>query len=146
MVRVEHDVVIDRPVSEVFAYLTDPDSLPEWQAGVLEARTQSQGPMGVGTRIIDVRKFLGRRIESTVEVTGYEPDRRFDLQVVSGPIQFRVSHILEPVNGTTRLTITAEGEPGGFFKVAEPLVARQAKRQFENDYSTLKDLLETRGV
>jgi hypothetical protein len=42
----------------------------------------------------------------------------------------------------TVLTFVLEGEPGGFFKFAEPLVARQAERQFKGDLETLKDLLE----
>jgi hypothetical protein len=31
---------------------------------------------------------------------------------------------------------------GGFFKLAEPLVARVVRRQMETDMATLKDLLE----
>jgi hypothetical protein len=40
--------------------------------------------------------------------------------------------------------LVGEGEPGGFFKLAEPLVARQAERQFKGDFETLKELLEAR--
>jgi hypothetical protein len=36
-----------------------------------------------------------------------------------------------------------EGQPGGFFRVAEPLVVRTVEKQLENDFSTLKDLVET---
>jgi hypothetical protein len=36
-----------------------------------------------------------------------------------------------------------EGEPGGFFRLAEPLVVRTAEKQLENDFSTLKKLIET---
>jgi hypothetical protein len=35
-----------------------------------------------------------------------------------------------------------EADIGGFFKMAEPLVARAIKKQFETDVSTLKDILE----
>jgi hypothetical protein len=35
-----------------------------------------------------------------------------------------------------------EAEVGGFFKLAEPLVGRAARRQTETDMATLKDLLE----
>ena len=145
MVRLEHEVVVNRPVSEVFAYLTDAASLAEWQGGVVEARKESEGPVGVGTRFSEVRKFLGRRLESTVEVTEHEPDRTFSLRVVSGPVPFEVRHTLEPTNGGTRIKLVGQGEPGGFFKLAEPLVARQAKRTFEHDFATLRDILEARS-
>jgi hypothetical protein len=42
------------------------------------------------------------------------------------------------------LTMVVEGEPGGFFRLAEPLIQRAVKRQFRADLETLKDMLETR--
>jgi hypothetical protein len=37
-----------------------------------------------------------------------------------------------------------EGEPGGFFKLADPLIERALKRQIRADLETLKDLLKAR--
>ena len=146
MISFEFTVVVNRPVEEVFAYLTDPEKLSEWQTMVQEARQESPGPMTEGTKITDVRKFLGRRFETTVEVTAYEQNKRADFKAVSGPIPFSISHTLEPADGATSIKVAAEGEPGGFFKLAEPVVGAQAERQFRNDYSTLKDLLEARAT
>lgn len=140
MVRIEFSVDVNRPPSEVFAYITDADRLPEWQSGAVEA--QWQGEKARGARIREVRKFLGRRMETELEVTEYEPDRRFGLRVVSGPVPFSVTQVLEPRDGGTRLSFIGEGEPGGFFKLAEPIVARVAERQFKNDFETMKDILE----
>ncbi len=144
MVRLEFSFDIDRPPSEVFAYLTDPANLPEWQSSALEAHWE--GEQAAGARIKEVRKFLGRRMESELEVTAYEPDRRFALKVLSGPVPFSVDHMLVARNGGTRLTFVGEGEPGGFFKLAEPIVARTAERQFKSDFETLKDVLEGRAA
>ena len=144
MVKLEHSVTINRPVSEVFAYLTDVTNLPEWQGGTIDVRPETEGATSVGSRFTQVLKFLGRRLESTLEVTEYEPDRRFSLRTLSGPVPFTVRHTLEPSDGATRIDVVGEGEPGGFFRMAEPLVARQAKRMFEHDFATLKDLLEAR--
>jgi uncharacterized protein YndB with AHSA1/START domain len=145
MVRFAFKETINRPAEEVFAYLTDANKLPEWQSMVSESRQDSPGPVDVGTRVTNVRNFLGRRFESQAEVTAHEPPRRFDVQVVSGPVPFKISHTLEAGEGTTTINVEAEGEPGGFFKFAEPLVGRQAERQFKNDFATLKDLLEARA-
>ena len=145
MVKVEHSVTIDRSPSEVFDYIADPSKLPEWQSTALEASTESGGPLALGARAVEVRKFLGRRMESTMEVTAYEPGRELSFKVVSGPVPFRVTQMLSAADGGTRIDIVLEGDPGGFFKLAEPLVARAAKRQLEADFSTLKDLLEARG-
>jgi hypothetical protein len=84
-------------------------------------------------------------MESTLEVTAYEPGRKFDLHVLEGPIPFDVRHTLDATNGGTRINFTLEGEPGGFFKLAEPIVARTSKRQVQSDFETLKEILEARG-
>ncbi len=93
----------------------------------------------------EVRKFLGRRMESEVEVTAYEPDRRFALKVVSGPVPFTYEQTLEPSDGGTAVKVLLEGEPGGFFKLAEPLVERAVRRQVQADFEQLKDILEARS-
>lgn len=66
--------------------------------------------------------------------------------MLSGPVPFSVQHMLEPRDGGTRLTFVGEGEPGGFFKLAEAIVARTAERQFKSDFETLKDVLEVRAT
>jgi uncharacterized protein YndB with AHSA1/START domain len=141
MVRVEHAVTIARPPSEVFAYLTDMQNLPEWQATAIEGRLESER-MEQGARTAEVRKFWGQTMESTFEVTGYEPDRRFDFESVSGPVAFKVSHVLEPDDGGTRLEFAFEGDPGDQ-NVDEQQLERQVRRQVEDDFRTLKILLET---
>ena len=140
MIHFEFSVDVGRPPSEVFDYITDADRLPEWQSSAVEA--QWQGEKAQGARIREVRKFLGRRMESELEVTEYEPDRRFALKTLSGPVPFSVTQMLEPRDGGTKITFVGEGEPGRFFRVAEPIVARVAERQFKGDYETLKDILE----
>ena len=146
MARTEHTVVVERPPDEVFAFLTDLSSVPEWQSGAVEEREpEGEVSVGVGTKYVEVLKFLGRQFEATIEVTEYEPGRRFSIKTLSGPIPFRVQHTLEPSNGGgTKLHVTLEGEPGGLFKIAEPLVMRNAQRQVANDFATLKRLVESR--
>ena len=140
-VRVEHSVVIERPIEEVFAFAADPNNNPLWQSFSLE--TQSVSEVEVGTTFNNVIKFLGRRIETTLEVVESEPPLRQCVRVTSGPIPASGCFVFEPADGgSTRFTYTLEAEVGGFFKLAEPLVGRAARRQTETDMATLKDLLE----
>jgi uncharacterized protein YndB with AHSA1/START domain len=144
-VTAEHTVTIERPPSEVFDYLTNVDNLPDWQGGVVDVRKETEGPVRVGTRFVETRRFLGRRLESTLEVTEHAPPQRFSLRVVQGPVQFEVRHVLEAADGGTRLNAVLEGDPGGFFKIAAPLVAMQGRRQMESDFGAMKTLLESRA-
>jgi ligand-binding SRPBCC domain-containing protein len=143
MAAIEHALTVNRPVEEVFAYLTNVRNLPEWQKGVTEARPE--GEIGVGARFTEVRTFLGKRIESTMEVVEHEPARLFTIRVVKGPIPFEVRHTFRSEDAGTRIQIAGSGEPGGFFKLADGLVARQAQKAAEKDFARLKTLLEARG-
>jgi uncharacterized protein YndB with AHSA1/START domain len=142
--RAEHTVVVERPPDEVFRFLTDLSNVPEWQSGAVEVR----GPesLEVGTTYVEVLKFLGKRFEATLEVTEFEPGRRFSLRTRAGPMPFQVRHKLEPADGggSTRIHVEFEGEPGRLFRLAEPLVIRNAQRQLEGDFATLKELVESR--
>ena len=143
MIRVEASVEIDRPPDEVFAYATDPGHVQDWQSSALEASVDGQLQAGATGR--EVRKFLGRKMESTIRIEEYEPPRRFALQVTSGPVPFHVLQTVEPAGEGSRVHVVMEGEPGGFFKLAEPLVERAVRRELEGNFATLKDILESHG-
>jgi uncharacterized membrane protein len=144
MVRFETTVTIHRPVQEVFAFLRDPDALPQWQAGVVEVETEQEGPMQAGSKITEIRKFLGKQLRSTLQITALDENRTLNLKVLEGPIPFSVNQDFEDLGDSTKITVVGEGEPGGLFKLAEPIVGKAAERQLKADFETLKDLLEAR--
>lgn len=144
--RVEESVEIDRPPEEVFDYVADPQNLPEWSGLVQEVRMQTQGPLEEGARFTTVAKFLGRRFETPFEVSVHDPPRRHTDSSRGGPFPQEYIHIFEEAEGGgTRLTQVSEGEPGGFFRLAGPLLEAAGRRQFRADLQTLKDLLEAEG-
>ena len=146
-IREELSVVVDRPIEEVFAFATEPENEPLWQSTSLETEQTSGGPVGVGTTFRNTSKFLGRRIDSTYEVTENEPPRRQCVRATSGPIPGSGCYLFEPAEeGGTRFTQRLEAEIGGFFRLAEPLVGRAIRRQMDVDMATLKDLLEAGGT
>ena len=136
----EHTVRIDRPLADVFGYLTDVEKAPEWQSSALEV--SAEGEIGVGTRIREKRNLLGRRAESTFEVTEYEPGRKFSLRVLSGPLPFEVRHTLVPDGEGTRLDWVAEADTSRFPKLAVRMMAGTVERQFKADLERLKRVLE----
>jgi uncharacterized membrane protein len=146
MVKVENSIVINRPLEEVFAFVSNFENNPKWSTAFLEAQKTSEGPIGVGTTWRFVQRFLGQRIEGEVELTEYEPNRKFAGKSKSGPIPAEVRQTFEPVEGGTQISFVLEAEAGGFFKLAEPLVARMAKRQNESDFANLKDLMEAQAL
>ena len=141
--RFEFEVAVERPVSEVFAYVTDVANLPAWQRATTSASWEDGDGPRAGARIRQQTTFLGRTMNILLEVTGYEPDRRFDLRTLEGPISFTIRHAFRSTNGGTTIHFAGEGEPGGFFRLARSMVARQAERESRADFARLKEILET---
>jgi uncharacterized membrane protein len=146
MAKLEISTVINRPVEEVFAFVSNYENLPTWSSLSSEVKKTSEGPIGVGTTHRTVVKFLGRRLEGEAEVTEYEPNRIYASKSKSGPFPVKNRLTFERVAGGTRVSLMTEGEPGGFFKLAEPLLVSMLKRQFDGDFANLKDLMEAHAL
>jgi uncharacterized protein YndB with AHSA1/START domain len=142
VIEVEHTLEIARPLDEVFAYLTDVARIPEWQASAEEASLE--GELAEGAKIREVRSMLGRRAASTLEITEYEPPKRFSLRTVEGPIAYAVEHALEAVDGGTRVRFTGRGETKRVPRLMLGTVRRTIERQFVKDLETFKRRLESR--
>ena len=146
MATLDFSIEINRPLEEVFAFVSNPENMPRWSSTGSEVKITSAGPIGVGTTYRSVVTILGRRIEVEVEITEYEPNRSFAQKSKSGPFPVESRTTFERVDGGTRVNSTSVAEPGGFFKLAEPLLVRMVKRQFEADFANLKDLMESHAV
>jgi uncharacterized protein YndB with AHSA1/START domain len=140
MVKFEISTHINRPVTEVFKYLSDPSKLPEWNS-VVEEATPSETPVKAGTKIQTRARFLGRKIESPSVVSEYELNKRYTTKSEK-PFALSITNTFESEGGGTRVVAIFDGEPGGFFKIGEPIVARIAKKQFQAQLETAKELLE----
>ena len=103
------DTHIERPPSDVFAYVTDPDKLARWQTNTVSAVQEGDGPLTVGTRLREVHRAPGgKQLESLVEVTELEPDRTFALRVIEGtPVHLQIA--LEPTDPGTHMRLRAYG-------------------------------------
>ncbi|MGA7172332.1 MAG: SRPBCC family protein [Candidatus Dormiibacterota bacterium] len=134
--------VIDRPPDEVFAYLVNVERYPDWNGNISSAKKTSEGPVGTGSTLEFVGKMLGRGFESSVVVTEYAANQRFATKTTSGPFYIEIDYKLEPADGKTALTYAVRGESKGFFKLAEPIIVRVTRKQFEADAESLKALVE----
>jgi uncharacterized protein YndB with AHSA1/START domain len=59
MARFKLSGVINRPVEQVFAFVSDLENDPPW-SGAAEMRRTSPGPVGIGTAFRQRDRFLGR--------------------------------------------------------------------------------------
>jgi hypothetical protein len=143
MARFQHSVVINRPLEQVFAFVSDLENDPPW-SGAAEMRRTSPGPVGIGTTFQQRDRLLGRRLELTLRVVGYEPNRKITLTTTSERLSFSGTRMVEPVGqDATRVTFVGGGRAGGVWKLAEPLLAAAGGRRLQTQLGRLKRLLES---
>lgn len=143
MIRVEQSIVINRPLAEVFAFAADPANDSRWNEPIIATRLLTAGPVGAGAVFQHTVCFLGRRFETTVEVTAYEPNARACVRTIGGPLRSTGCRLFEAAGeGATRLTITVSGEAVGLFRLAAALAAPAVERQLAHAVARLKALLE----
>jgi uncharacterized protein YndB with AHSA1/START domain len=142
LVNFENAVTIDRPVKDVFAFLADFENVPKWNYAIVETRQTSDGPVGVGTTFRQVRAVPSRS-EETFQVTEFERNRRLAIRGGFGPLEGTMTYQLEPEDGGTRLTNSAQLEGRGLAKLAAPLASRRIAEAVSENLTALKRLLES---
>ena len=146
MIKIELSEVINRPVEEVFAFVADMETRPQWMSSVEEAHWTSEGPWGVGSTFRTMWRFMGPRAEDECVFTEYEPNRKYSYKSHSGPgYSLEVRVIFDSVEGGTRYGIAFQADVGGLFKITEPILARMFRRVLKADVANLKDMLEAQG-
>ncbi len=142
MIRIETEVYIKRPPEEVFDYISNFENNPMWQNGMVSAEFTTEGPLRVGSTYVQEAKFLGRPVHSNFTVIAYEPGQMVKATSESGSFPITFTRMVEPKDGGTLVKAIVEGDAGGFYKLAEPLIARMVKRSIDGDYTNLKAILE----
>jgi carbon monoxide dehydrogenase subunit G len=142
MTTITQSVTVNRPVEEVWDFISDFGNATRWSQGVLEARQTSDGPLGVGSTLQTVVRAFGRRRTADYLVTEYEPRHTFAFEVTSGPMTSRARYSVEPVGAGTRLTASGEAEATGLYRLLAPILVRVLERHSEEDLANVKRILE----
>ena len=71
--HMENTITIERPIEEVFEYVSTPENDPRWVSVSIRNQRTSPGPMRVGMTTEEDVKIFGRTSRDTWEVTEYEP-------------------------------------------------------------------------
>ena len=84
--RASASIVIERPIREVFALVTDVAYLDQWMEEVEDPQVLSDGRVGLGSAFTANH---GRQAASvTYQVTVFDPPHRFAFKAVDGPLAF----------------------------------------------------------
>ena len=105
MQRIEGEIVICRPVANVFDFVADERNEPQYHPQMRRVEMISTGPIACGTRF---HSELGRNVEMVWEITAYERPQRL------GGVGCAVVRLFTAVPALdTQGTLTFDPVPGG---------------------------------
>jgi uncharacterized protein YndB with AHSA1/START domain len=139
--RFTNTIRIRRPREAVFAYLADLENLPRWNYAIQQTRKVTPGPVGVGSRYVQVRTVPARREES-LEVVELEPGRRLTVSGTLSTLAARLDYVLDAEGDTTVLTNTVELAMSGPLSLVAPVATRRIKAAVAENLDVLRQVLE----
>lgn len=149
MALIDGEIVIRRPVEEVFDFVADERNEPRYNAQMTSAELLTPEPIGPGSRFHAELRMRGRPIDLTVEFTEFERPRMLASISQSLPRgrsgrSMRTEGALnfESVPAGTRMRWSWQVETPGPMKLISPLVTVLGRRQERRIWSQLKRVLE----
>ena len=76
--------MIERPVEEVFDFVTDARNEPRYNPRILNVEKTTTGPISRGTRFVLVSKAMGRPLAVEYEIISYERPQRMTSHTIRG--------------------------------------------------------------
>lgn len=136
-----NNVFIDRPVSEVFVFVSNFENMPKWNYFVVAVTNESPPGLAVGTKYQQRRKSD----EQQYVVTEFEPDLRVAVRTLPPARDLQMSFTFEQCGRGTRLTdhwVLETGLP----RWLEGIGASRVSSAVRDNLAKLKELLETGRV
>jgi uncharacterized protein YndB with AHSA1/START domain len=101
--HVRNEIVVHRPIAEVFAVATTTRHWPAWHPATLRVEGAIDGPARLGDRIVEHVRIAGHEGSGTWVVTVCEPPSRLVLDSTDAGIgHVRISYTLVQERGGTR--------------------------------------------
>jgi uncharacterized membrane protein len=116
MAAAQRSIVINRPVDEVWAFVTDGTTAPKWRSGVLDVTKVSGSGVGE-TWKQGVKGPGGRRIDADYEITAWDPGRVMAFKAIAGPVRPTGEYRFAAEDGGTRLSFSLQAELSGIKKL-----------------------------
>jgi hypothetical protein len=81
-------IVVNRPIEEVFEFMTNQSNAKLWKPFVTESRQVTHGQIGVGTQFVEGIDVMNRHLAGIVEILEYQPYHWFVYKTREEPYPF----------------------------------------------------------
>jgi uncharacterized membrane protein len=133
---------INRPIEDVFAYVSDPLNFPAWNSAVQAVRQTHGRESEVGSTYSMARELPSGRVQNDLEIFAREHPTEFGMRTTSGPTPFSYRYRFSSENGETVIQLSGAFDLGGPAALLGPLAGRAVKRGVDDNLAALKRILE----
>jgi uncharacterized protein YndB with AHSA1/START domain len=137
VIAFETDVRIERPIDEVFAFVSDPLEFPRWNSAVHAVRKSPTG----STYVMERELPTGHAVNELEIVSRVRP-RESAVRTISGPTPFEYRYLFSTENGGTVVRLQATVELHGPAAFVPQLAKRAVRRGVDENLASLKAILE----
>lgn len=144
MIEFKNTIVINRPLPEVFQFVSEFENLPKWNYYVLEVNKLKDGEDGPGTKGTTYHQ-VRKGDDQQFRVAEYIPNEFVMIETLPPERALSMSFWFESTEGATQITDEWKVEPD----IPAPfawLAGRQIKSAVSENLRKLKELLETGEV
>jgi len=141
---VQGDIVINRPIDEVFDFVADERKEPKYNPQMTLAEMVTQGPIGVGSKFHCVMTGAGAT-DVAVEFTEFVRPCRLGSTSHISNMEINGTLLFEPQGQSTKLKWLWNIEPRGFLKLLGPMVRLMGERQELGIWTGLKKVMESQS-
>jgi carbon monoxide dehydrogenase subunit G len=139
---VHSSIVINRPIEEVFAVLTNVENTGKWFPGDVKEWWTSPPPHGVGSTRRARVKLGPMTTENDAVATIYEPPHRAGMKGTSKNAPFEAMLTFEPVEGGTRVESNIELDLRGPARLFGGMFTRWYGKSWDQGLINLKLMME----
>lgn len=145
MAHIEGEVLIRRPVEEVFEFVADERNEPTYNRNMIGSEKVTEGPIGVGTRF---RATIGPRrrpMRMDIEYTAFDRPHLIASSTRMATADFSGTLTFTADQAGTRLSWSWEARPKGAVRLLGPVLTWIGARQERRTWTALRDHLEAGG-
>jgi len=142
MAHAENEVIINRPVYDVYTFLCDGLNNNKWGPSFISVGLASGEPGQVGAEYRQLLKGPGgKNIAGDYKITAAKPGQELSFAVIAGPARPTGSYYFESAGDGTKLKFVLDYKPRGFAWFMKSMIQKTMDSEVAQ-LTNLKQVLE----
>ena len=145
MAQIEGEIVIQRPIDEVFDFVADERNEPRYNPQVTSVELLSEGDIRLGAQFRARVVSGSRSLPMVIEFTTFERPVRLGSRSTMSGMVILGELTFEALGETTRMRWSWDLKPSGALWLLTPFMVLMGRRQEKGIWTSLKQYLEASG-